>query len=106
MAKEEGEFKYESLQDSDSIVKYLSALAEGFESGTLRFQAGEREMVLEPRGLLKFDLEAQRKGGRVKIALKLSWKQEEAAKQATESALVIQTADAKADAPALVVENG
>ncbi|MBD3403903.1 amphi-Trp domain-containing protein [candidate division GN15 bacterium] len=78
MASEETEFKHESLQDCDTIVKYLNAIGEGFQSGHLTLANGDgREMEVRPSGLLKLDLKARRKDGRIKLSLKVTWKEQE-----------------------------
>jgi len=70
-------FKHESVQDLDSLLKYLKAVTEGLEKGKIRLSTKNKELVLEPRGLVKFDVEAKRKGDFRKFSLKFSWKDEE-----------------------------
>jgi amphi-Trp domain-containing protein len=74
---EANEFKHESLQDCDSIVKYLQAIGDGFSKGNLSLANGGEGMRLEPSGLLRLDLKAKRKDGRIKLSLKISWKEPE-----------------------------
>ena len=69
----EREFEHESLQDRQSILTYLKALTEGFESGVLTFSDATGEISLEPRGLVNFAVKAQKKRGRVNLNLKISW---------------------------------
>ncbi len=68
-------FKHESIQDTESILKYLDALRSGFESGQIVFSTKSHEVVLEPKGLIQFDLDAKRKGDRRKLILKFNWKE-------------------------------
>ncbi len=68
-------FKHESLQDTESILEYLDALRSGFESGQIVFSTKSNEVILEPKGLIQFDLEAKRKGDRRKLILKFNWKE-------------------------------
>ncbi|MHA7836138.1 MAG: amphi-Trp domain-containing protein [bacterium] len=77
MTRKSNHFRHESLQDSKAIVRYLNALAEGFEKGTLQFRDQEGEIVLEPSGMIRFEVAASRKSGRYGLNLKLSWKQQE-----------------------------
>jgi len=77
MTRKSSHFRHESLQDSKAIVRYLDALSEGFEKGTLQFRDQEGEIVLEPSGMIRFEVTASRKSGRYSVALKLSWKQAE-----------------------------
>jgi amphi-Trp domain-containing protein len=72
---EEGmEFKHQSIQDRESIVKYLSALREGFSDGRLVFSTDSRQHVLEPRGLLKFEVKSKGKDDEQKVTIKISWR--------------------------------
>lgn len=77
MTRKTNQFRHESLQDSKAIVRYLNALSEGFEQGTLQFRDQEGEIILEPSGMIRFEVAAQRKAGRYSMSLKLSWKQAE-----------------------------
>jgi len=78
MSKERAndEFTYESMQDTRSIVKYLEAVAQGFDSGRLLFCSGKNELLVKPSGLLQFLLKARRKDGQVKVNIKVSWKED------------------------------
>lgn len=73
MAESDDEFKHESIQDTELIIKYLNALTEGFENGKLVFGTNQKKFILEPNGLLRLGISAKRKGRKVKIALKASW---------------------------------
>ena len=91
MAKESGEFRHESLQDCESIVKYLKALTEGFENGHLALANGGDPIVLEPRGLLNLDLKARRKDNHIKLSIKVSWKEEDLSEKIDAKPLVIDS---------------
>lgn len=75
MASEE--FKHESIEDRESVVRYLKALIDGIEKGHLALDSGDQSFVLEPQGLLKIEIRARRKSGRVKTTLKFSWREGE-----------------------------
>ena len=66
-------FKYESMQDRESIVKYLYALADGMSKGTLAFNWKGEMAEFHPRGMLHFTVEAKERGARKKIMLKIAW---------------------------------
>lgn len=66
-------FEHESLQDGRSIARYLDALKEGFASGTLRLTEGNEVVALEPNGLIRFKLKAQRKRSEVRVKIVASW---------------------------------
>lgn len=72
--KREEEFEHDSLQDNDTIVKYLTALAEGFRNGRIELTRGREEVVLEPSGLLRLNIKAKRRRGKVTVAFKVMWK--------------------------------
>jgi amphi-Trp domain-containing protein len=74
---QKGKFSYESLQDSQTLLTYLKALVQGFESGTMRFSVKEDEIALHPSGLIHFAVEAKAKRGRMKLALKFAWREGE-----------------------------
>jgi amphi-Trp domain-containing protein len=70
-------FKHESLQDCDSITKYIDALSEGFTQGALSFMSDGQRVVLKPQGLIKLEVEAKRKDRQIRLALKFRWTEEE-----------------------------
>jgi amphi-Trp domain-containing protein len=84
-----GEFDHESLQDTESIGKYLEALAAGFRSGTLQFSSGKKAIQLKPTGLLELSLKVKRKSGDARLNLNVAWK--EPKKRKSEEPLKIQT---------------
>ena len=69
------QFRHESIQDSRAIVRYLNALAEGFEQCTLRFRDQQGEIALETNGMIRFGVTADHKSDRYGVTIKLSWKQ-------------------------------
>jgi amphi-Trp domain-containing protein len=71
-----GEFAHESLQDTDTIGKYLEALAQGFRTGRLEFASGRKDIALEPVGLLELAVRVKRKDGTARITLDVQWKEE------------------------------
>jgi amphi-Trp domain-containing protein len=91
MSRESGEFRHESLQDCQSIVKYLKAITQGFESGHLALANGGEPIVLEPKGLLRLDLKARRKEDRIKLSIKVTWKEDEASEEVDTKPLVIDS---------------
>jgi amphi-Trp domain-containing protein len=69
-------FKYESVQDMETIVRYLEALAEGFRKGELTLAREGETLVMKPAGLLGFSVEAKLKGVRRKLKFTLGWKEQ------------------------------
>ena len=75
MPAKEGKFSYESVQDVPTLVEYLKALTEGFEKGEIHFARKDLDMVLAPKGLIGFAVDAKAKDGRMKLALKFAWRE-------------------------------
>lgn len=73
----DGKFKYDSVQDAATLKKYLQALLEGFDSGAIHLTYKGEEIVVEPKGLINFQLEAKVKGEQRKLALKFTWRDTE-----------------------------
>jgi amphi-Trp domain-containing protein len=71
------DFRHESVQDRHSIVKYLQALTAGIEKGQLELGTAEHMLALEPGGLLELEIQAKRKSGRVKLVVKLHWREQD-----------------------------
>jgi len=84
-----GEFAHESLQDTETIGKYLEALAQGFRTGRLEFSSGKKDIELEPSGLLELAVRAKRKDGAARIGIEIQWK-EEAPKKSRQTPLRIK----------------
>lgn len=91
MASGAHEFAHESLQDRESIVKYLAALAEGLGKGRLTLSSNGEQIALETPALVKFDVQAKQKRNRAQITLKLSWKHARVVKELRVEPLVIDT---------------
>ncbi|BDV00872.1 hypothetical protein TDMWS_09570 [Thermodesulfomicrobium sp. WS] len=70
----EEKIEFESLEDCETIRRYLHALEQGFSKGTISLTSEGKSLILEPNGFLSFHLTAKRKSGETKINIKLSWK--------------------------------
>jgi amphi-Trp domain-containing protein len=68
------EFEHESLQDRLTLSQYLKTVTKGIEDGRLTVSGRDGELTLEPRGLIRFELQASLKPDRGKLVLRLSWK--------------------------------
>ena len=71
------DFRHESVQDRQSIVRYLQAITAGIEHGHLELGTSDHTLALDPDGMLELQVRAKRKGGRVKLELKLQWREDE-----------------------------
>jgi amphi-Trp domain-containing protein len=85
------DFKFESLQDRQSIAKYLQALNEGFLSGKIMLGSREKQILFEPSGLLRMEVKAKRKSSRVKLSIKCSWHEDAGVKESRSEKLVIES---------------
>jgi amphi-Trp domain-containing protein len=74
MAQDE-QFEHESFQDNETIGKYLGALLEGFQKGTITLSSEGDQMVLTPNNILQFQVKARKKGSKNKLSIKISWKE-------------------------------
>ena len=86
------QFRHESLEDTESIVKYLNAIADGILKGKLVLGNESEQFSVTPEGLLKLEIKAKRKSDRVKLELEIGWKERGEA-DAPSGALTIDTAD-------------
>ncbi|MBI5179729.1 MAG: amphi-Trp domain-containing protein [Nitrospinae bacterium] len=91
MSDIDDDFKHESLQDKESIFKYLKAVGEGFKNGRLLLGSRQKNLILEPKGLMKFEVKAKRKGDTIKLALRFDWKDDGPAPAAQGEPLTINT---------------
>jgi amphi-Trp domain-containing protein len=91
MKKEATSFTHESLQDCQTIVGYLEALADGFAKGRLQLASNGREVVLDPQGLLKVGIKASRGQYRSKVVLRVSWRHDRPGYENTAESLQIGT---------------
>jgi len=86
----EVEFRHESVQDTETIVKYFDAFSAGFAQGRLTLSMGGREIVLEPKGLLDFRVRSKKEGDEVQVSLKISWREPRSRKRSRKDPLVIK----------------
>lgn len=73
------EIQFEGTIEHDKAVAYLESLVSSFKKGTVCVQKGEEFVTLKPNGVVHLEVEAEEKGDKEKLSLKLSWKKEIAA---------------------------
>ena len=88
-------FKYESLQDTETLVAYLDNLRQGFASGELSLVHGNKELLLKPKGLITFEVEAKASGEERKLSMKFRWKERQPGKDSGKDPLVMRTPKAE-----------
>lgn len=69
------EFRHESIQDTDSVMKYLITFSEGFQKGEIEFRSGTDEIVVRPTGLIQMEIKAKTRDRKSKLSIKFSWKE-------------------------------
>jgi amphi-Trp domain-containing protein len=67
------EFNHHSVQDRESVVKYLNALSDGIKKGRISIRNGGKDIELEPADLLTIEIKAKHTGGGSKLSIILSW---------------------------------
>jgi amphi-Trp domain-containing protein len=73
MKPDKKNFRHESLQDTQSILKILKTVVEGLEKGKLVLRDDEDEITLNPQGLLQLKMTATQEDNRYSFGLKVSW---------------------------------
>lgn len=68
-------FEHESLEDQESIIKYLETIIDGFKSGKLTFGNNKKSVDLSPQGLLKLKINVSSNEKKVKLGLNMEWKE-------------------------------
>jgi len=81
MPDDRKEFEHESIQDRESLVRYLHALSDGIQQGYFMLSSNGSEFTLNPPSLVKFDVQAKHNSRRSQIVLRLSWKNPKRTKQ-------------------------
>jgi amphi-Trp domain-containing protein len=82
-------FEHESLEDQESIIKYLETIIDGFKKGSLTFGNNKKSVELSPQGLLKLKINVSSNSKKVKLGLNMEWK--EKATENTTGDLVVNT---------------
>ena len=67
-------FIFESIQDKESIIKYLNAIKDGFTNGTITLADKEKKIDLIPNDEIKLKIKSYKKKNQVKMQFKLDWK--------------------------------
>jgi len=71
--KTSNRFSHESLQDQKTISNLLDAITSGFTKGKIVLEDEKGEMVMEPHGLLRFKVSANKDDDQNKLNIKISW---------------------------------
>lgn len=66
-------FSHESLQDRDTIIRYVGALRDGFENKQLCFGIKGKQLTSATSENVKVELKTKKKNRKVTMALSLEW---------------------------------
>ncbi len=83
MKQSKQSFQHESLQDSKSIEKILSAITTGLAKGKLKFSDEEDEIIFHPEGLMKLKVSAAQDDNQQRFNIKVSWQRDNDKKNKT-----------------------
>ena len=70
------DFHHESMEDRESIIKYLKTLSDGFLQGRIEFRSGQDNIVLEPTGLIQIEIKVKHHNRKSKLSVKFVWKEQ------------------------------
>lgn len=85
----EKNFQHESIEDRDSIIRYLETLCDGFRKGAIEFSSGRDMIVLQPSNLVQVEIKVKNQQQKSKLSLKISWKGQTSPKK--DKGLLIRT---------------
>ena len=85
------EFKHESYQDTNTITDDIKSLKEGLEKGVIVLGNANQQIELEPKGLIKTEIKAKKKGDSSRLTLRISWKEEKKSGKKGAGPLFIQS---------------
>lgn len=74
-------FRHESLQDSDTIQDFLTALTKGLGKGELQFSDEDGNITMHPEGLLNLKVTASQDDNRHRVDVRISWQVAESSEQ-------------------------
>ena len=73
MAKKTPYFEHESLQDKESIIRYLKAITKGLKKGAIKLSDEDEDFVLTPQAFANLKIKAtQTKKGQT-LNIKVNW---------------------------------
>lgn len=74
MAPKDRKFEHESLQDRESIGRYLKALQDGFTAGKIELSNAEDTVSLSPNGLINLQIKVVQSRTESHLTIDVSWK--------------------------------
>ncbi len=73
----EKKFSMETLQDRQTICKYLEALKDGFQNGRISLSNQDEILIVEPGGLIHFSIKARKKDDEIKLSINFRWEEQD-----------------------------
>ncbi|MCB1152550.1 amphi-Trp domain-containing protein [bacterium] len=74
MATKDRKFEHESLQDRESIGRYLAALQEGFATGKIELANADDTVSLSPNGLINLQIKVVQTRTESHLTIDVGWK--------------------------------
>lgn len=71
------QFKHESLEDRNSVLKYLNAIKNGIEQGRLTLGSDDQLLIFEPKKRMRFEVSVKRHHARVTMNVDISWQEDD-----------------------------
>jgi amphi-Trp domain-containing protein len=70
------EISYKTATDLRSAAAWLRELASALDAGRVCLGSGDERIVLEPTEATRLKVEAEQKGNRAELSIKLSWRED------------------------------
>lgn len=68
-------FEHESIEDVDSVIKYLETIVSGLKKGHITFGNNKKTVNLTPTGLLKLKINVGNTDKKAKVGINIEWKE-------------------------------
>ena len=67
------QFEYDSVQDNETLGKYLQAFADALREGRIRLQTRDQDIVFEPNNMIELSVHAAKKGKNSRVSFTITW---------------------------------
>ncbi len=91
MSKEK--FNFESLQDAESVKRYLKALIKAIENRKIILASESQELELNVPELFRIAIRGKKKDMENKVTIKMAWNEEQSQDEKPDSSMIIATSD-------------
>ncbi len=73
MARSKKNLRHESLQKPAAVSKAIASISRGLAKGRVKLSDGDEEIVLRPKGLLRFKVKAAKEENRREVNIRINW---------------------------------